>query len=177
MVKTEVQYLAEATEHPVYYASSPGRNAQFTIDQGMKYYPVEVEDVRNRSLNPSAFDGQDASGFDLLTYPSKVENFLDKQQIETTYEDELETLIKVHTGAYRVKIFDHTIRASDSGLREAKQVREPATLVHNDYTARSGFVCLDENLGDEAQTLANSRFQIINLWRPLVDPVGEIRAR
>ena len=171
MVKTEVQYLAEASEHPVYYASSPGRNAQFTIDQGMKYYPVEVEDVRNRALSPNAFDGQDLSGFDLLEYPSKVDNFLDKKQIESIYEKELEDLIKTHTGAYRVELFDHTVRASDPVLRETKSIREPATLVHNDYTATSGFVCLNENLGDESASLSKTRFQIINVWRPLVDPV------
>ena len=171
MVKTEVQYLAEASERPVYYASGPGRDAQFTIDQGMKYYPVEVEDARYRRLSPNAYDGQDASGFDLLNCPSKVDDFLDKQQIESIYEVEIEALIKAHTGAHRVKIFDHTVRASDPQLRETKQVREPATLVHNDYTATSGFVCLEENLGDEAETLAKTRFQIINVWRPLVDPV------
>jgi len=171
MVKTNVQYLAEAAERPVYYASGPGRNAQFSIDQGMKYYPVDVEDVRNRELNSNAFDGQDASGFDLINYPSKVDNFLDKQQIESIYEKELNDLIKVHTGAYRVEVFDHTVRASDPVLRESKNIREPATLVHNDYTATSGFTCLGENLGDEAQTLLKTRFQIINVWRPLVDPV------
>jgi len=171
MIRTEVQYLSEASERPVYYASGPGRNAQFSIDQNMKYFPVEVVDARDRSLSPNAFDGQDASGFDLINSPSQVDNFLDKQQIETVYEKEIEALIKAHTGAYRVKIFDHTVRASDPELRESKQVREPATLVHNDYTATSGFVCLNENLGDEAQALAKTRFQIINIWRPLVDPV------
>ena len=68
-------------------------------------------------------------------------------------------------------MFDYTLRASDSELREQKQVREPATLVHNDYTAKSGVVCLKENLGDEAETLLQGRFQIINVWRPLVDLV------
>jgi len=171
VVNTEVQYLAEASERPVYYASAAGRNAQFTIDQGMKYYPVEVEDARDLKLIPNEFDGQNTSGFDLLSCASKVENFLDKQQVETLYENELEALIKAHTGAYRVKFFDHTVRASDPDLRETKQIREPATLVHNDYTSTSGFVCLNENLGDEAEALAKTRFQIINVWRPLVDPV------
>ena len=70
-------------------------------------------------------------------------------------------------------IFDHTVRASDPELRELKQVREPAYLVHNDYTASSGYVCLQENLGDDAELLAAGRFQIVNIWRPLVDPVED----
>lgn len=171
MVNTKVQYLAEASEHPVYYASGPGRDAQFKVDQGMKYYQVEVEDARHRTVTPNDFDGQDDSGFNLIKSPSLVKNFLDKEVVESTYEAELRDLVMSHTCAYRVEFFDHTVRASDPDLREAKQVREPATLVHNDYTAKSGFVCLNENLGDEADALSKTRFQIINVWRPLVDPV------
>ena len=43
----------------------------------------------------------------------------------------------------------------------------------NDYSARSGFVCLREHLGDEADALARGRFQILNFWRPLVNPVED----
>lgn len=171
MINVEVQYLAESCERAVYYASSPGRNAKFKVDQGMRAYGVEVEDGRHRKLSANDFDGQDASGFDLIHCPSQVKNFLDKEAVESTYEAELRDLIMSHTGAYRVEFFDHTVRASNPELRETKQVREPATLVHNDYTANSGFVCLNENLGDEAEALSRSRFQIINVWRPLVDPV------
>jgi len=171
MVNAEVQYLAESCERAIYYASSPGKNAQFKVDQGMKTYTVEVEDARSMQTSRNTFDGQDASGFDLINSPSRVTNFLDKEAVETAYEDELRELIKTHTGGYRVEFFDHTVRASDPELRESKQVREPATLVHNDYTAHSGFVCLKENLGDEAEALAKTRFQIINVWRPLVNPV------
>lgn len=171
MQKVEVQYLAEKCDGAIYYASSAGRNAQFTVDPGMKTYTVEVEDGRDRNLSPNAFDGQDASGFDLVAHTSKVKNFLDENEISGRYEDELKDLIKVRTGAYRVEIFDHTVRASDPDIRETKQTREPATLVHNDYTAKSGFVCLHENMGDEAEELSKERFQILNVWRPLVDPV------
>ena len=171
MLRVEVQYLAEKCDRAIYYASSAGRDAQFTVDQGMKVYTVEVEEGRRRSLSPNAFDGQDASGFDLLVHRSKVKNFLSKNEIAGLYEEELEALIRSHTGAYRVEFFDHTVRASDPDIRETKQIREPATLVHNDYTAHSGFVCLNENLADEAEELSGSRFQIINVWRPLVDPV------
>ena len=113
------------------------------------------------------------SGFDLLEFPTRVQNFLDAGQIASIYEAEVVEFIKSVTGGYRVHIFDHTVRASDPELREIKQVREPASLVHNDYTAHSGFVCLHENLGEDADALARGRFQIINVWRPLVDPVED----
>ena len=171
MQKVEVQYLSEKCEGAVYHASSAGRNAQFSVDPGLKTFTVEVEDGRERSLSPNVFDGQDASGFDLVAHSSRVKNFLDNSEISGLYEEELKDLIKSRTGAWRVEFFDHTVRASDPDIRETKQIREPAILVHNDYTAKSGFVCLDENMGDEAEELAKGRFQIINVWRPLVDPV------
>ncbi len=170
MSQVQVQYLAEWTDYAIYYASSPGRDAHFETEQAMRYHEVEAIDMRGRQGEPGEFN-LDLSGVDLLKHRSKVGDFLDKDIIATQYEAEMRKLIKAHTGASRVEFFDHTVRASDPELRETKQVREPATLVHNDYTSKSGFVCLQENLGDEASALTKGRLQIINTWRPLVDPV------
>jgi hypothetical protein len=144
------------------------------IDQPMKRVEVDVHDARERAPDDAAGEfGMHPSGFDLLELPTRVRDFLDAEQVATVYEAEIEAFLKSVTGAYRVHIFDHTVRASDPELRELKRVREPASLVHNDYTANSGFVCLQENLGDEAEALAQGRFQILNVWRPLVDPVED----
>ncbi len=173
-VEAEVEYLARRSERPVYYASSAGRDARHEINEPMRAVRVAVEDARQRDDAdlPREF-GQHPSGFDLLSCSTRVNNFLDAQQIETIYEAEIVAFLQRVTGAARVHIFDHTVRASDPELRERKQVREPATLVHNDYTSNSGFVCLREQLGDEAEALAQGRFQIVNVWRPLVDPVED----
>ncbi|MEM7563861.1 MAG: CmcJ/NvfI family oxidoreductase, partial [Pseudomonadota bacterium] len=170
---TEVEFLAQRSEKPIYYASSAGRNAKHNIDQDMSIIEVEVNDARDRSLQGGHEFGMHASGFDLYEFPTRVESFLDTQQIADIYETEVEVFLKQTTGCSRVHIFDHTVRASDPDLRELKNIREPANLVHNDYTPNSGFVCLRENLGDEAESLANARFQIVNLWRPLVNPVED----
>ncbi|HKJ53123.1 MAG TPA: CmcJ/NvfI family oxidoreductase [Gammaproteobacteria bacterium] len=173
-VQAEVEYLSKRTERPVYYASSAGRNAKHEIDQPMNHVTVEVADARERDDEdaPREF-GQHPSGFDLLKFPARVEDFLDSGQIEQVYEPEVIEFLKRTTGAYRVHLFDHTVRASSPELREIRNVREPATLVHNDYTSKSGFVCLDENLGDDAENLKQGRFQIVNVWRPLSDPVED----
>ncbi len=173
-VQAEVEFLSKRTERPIYYASSAGRNAKHDIDQPMNIVTVNVEDARARSDQqaPREF-GQHPSGFDLLKFETRVDNFLDPGQIESVYEGEIIDFLKRVTGGYRVHIFDHTVRASDPDLREQKNVREPATLVHNDYTSTSGFVCLQENLGADADELARGRFQIINVWRPLTDPVED----
>jgi len=173
-VRAEVEYLSKRTERPIYYASSAGRNAKHDIDQPMNHVRVEVSDARGREDEnaPREF-GQHPSGFDLLEFPSRVTNFLDAGQIAEIYEPEVIEFLERTTGAYRVHLFDHTVRASDPELRELKNVREPATLVHNDYTSKSGFVCLDENLGADAAELKRGRFQIVNVWRPLSDPVED----
>jgi hypothetical protein len=172
MLTAEVQYIADGDKAPIYFASSAGRNAKFEVDRGLKPYSVEIHDARDAGTDfgPEKM-GQPDIGFKLVEHSSAVKNFLDSEEIKGIYEDEIEGILKSHTGASRVHIFDHTVRASDPEVREQKQIREPATLVHNDYTPKSGYVCLDENIGKDAEDLARGRFQIINLWRPLVNPV------
>ena len=173
-LQAEVEFLAERVERPVYYASSAGRDAAHQINQNMRRIAVAVNDARGRGDGSERDEfGMHPSGFELLEFPTSVSNFLDSEAIASVYEAEVEDFLKATTGAYRVHIFDHTVRASDPELREQKQVREPAYLVHNDYTSNSGFVCLQEQLGDEAEALARGRFQILNVWRPLVDPVED----
>lgn len=173
MLRAELQYLAEGGDDVIYFASSAGRNAEFSVNKGMETFVLDVEDARDLAVDEirDPQTGLAESGFMLVDSPSAVKNFLDNDQIANCYEGEITDLLKSITGACRVHIFDHTVRASDPEIRDVKQIREPSTLVHNDYTVKSGFVCLDENLGEDAQKLKQGRFQIINVWRPLVDPV------
>jgi len=172
MLTADVQYINRGEEPPIYYASSAGRNAAFRVSRGLQAHAVEVRDARDASTDFGGEElGQPDIGFKLINHHSAVNNFLDNEEISGIYEDEVEVILKAVTGATRVRIFDHTVRASDPDVREQKQIREPATLVHNDYTPKSGFVCLEENLGDDAEELVKGRFQIINLWRPLVKRV------
>lgn len=173
MLKGEIQYLAEGGDDTIYFASSAGRNAEFSVNKGMETFTLDVEDARGQDVDKErdSQTGLSNSGFMLVNQPSAVRNFLNNDQITDIYEGEITALLKSITGAGRVHIFDHTVRASDPGIREVKKIREPSTLVHNDYTVKSGFVCLDENLGEDAEKLKRGRFQIINLWRPLIDPV------
>jgi hypothetical protein len=173
-VLVHVEFLTERSARPIYYASSAGRDAAFEIDQPMQSVEVEIHNARKRADADQRDEwGMHPSGFELLHFPSQVDNFLDQTQLESIYNAEIEGFLKMVTGGYRVHVFDHTLRASDPDLRETKQVREPTCLVHNDYTSRSGFVCLRERLREEGESLAQGRFQIINVWRPLVDPVED----
>ncbi len=173
-IRAEVEFLAQRSERPIYYASTAGRNAAHEIDQPMNIVKVEIEDARERADADAAREfGQHPSGFDLHRFVTRVDDFLDENAIESVYQPEIIDFLQRVTGCYRAFIFDHTVRASDPDLRERKNVREPSTLVHNDYTSKSGFVCLREQLGAEAAELERGRFQIVNVWRPLNDPVED----
>ncbi len=173
-MQAEFNFLVSTAEKPRYQASSAGRDAAHRVDQPMHLVKAEVQDARLRSDQDAVTEfGMHPSGFDLFSFPSRVSDFSQPDQIKSIYETEIEDFVKATTGAKRVVVFDHTLRASAAEIRQTKNVREPASLVHNDYTARSGYTCLRENLGEEATELSKSRFQILNLWRPLVDPVED----
>src|SRR5262249_57145061 len=81
-------------------------------------------------------------------------------------EVEVEARVRGATGAVRVEIFDHTRRAASVEVRKERLIREPASIVHNDYTARSGPKRLCDHFDqDEADVLLRRRFAIVNVWR------------
>lgn len=108
----------------------------------------------------------DKQGFELHRRDTVVDDLYDDALVESIYYDEVKALIKELTGASRVVIFDHT-RRSDA---ERRDIRGPASRVHNDYTDRSGPERIRDVLGlDQAAALVS--VAQINLWRPMSGPV------
>jgi hypothetical protein len=110
-------------------------------------------------------------GFVLVEHKTKVRDFFDPAELESVYYPEIEQLIKTQSGASRVVIFDHTLRSGDESEREAKLIREPVLSAHNDYTEWSGPNRVQEILGNEAKALLARRFAIIQVWRPINQPI------
>src|SRR5512144_1655736 len=165
-VRVPVEFLAARSPRPVYYPSRAGREAAHRIDQPMTRVTVDLENARHRADADQRDEfGLHPAGFERLLFPTQVTEFLDQTQLKAIYEADVDTFLEAVTGGYRVPLFDHTVRAADPQVRDRKQVREPTAVVHNDYSARSDFVCLREHLGDEADSLAQGRFQILNIWR------------
>ena len=97
---------------------------------------------------------------------------MNEDELRSVYYPEMEQLVKDMTGAARVLIFDHTLRAEDNATREEKKVREPVRRVHNDYTEWSGPQRVRDLLPpDEAEELLRHRFAVIQVWRPIRKPV------
>jgi hypothetical protein len=75
------------------------------------------------------------------------------------------------TGADRVLIFDHLVRNRELAERGEKGAREPAKIVHNDYTLKSAPCRLRDHLPEEADRLLRNRFAEINVWRAIRGPI------
>ncbi|MBT3917471.1 MAG: methyltransferase [Rhodospirillaceae bacterium] len=113
----------------------------------------------------------DKEGFLLTDHVSSISDFYDENIIETTYYGECIALVKEFTGADRVEIFDHTYRIQDPVKREKLSTGAPVLTVHNDYTDWSGPKRVRDILPEEADDLLQNRYVMVNVWRPLIEPV------
>jgi hypothetical protein len=159
----------------------------YIVDDGSKIFTVTAgaggQDVRSGGTpDPRRVfihDGRrqandfllDREGFHFLRHDTKVADFFDEAEIRRLYYPEMEALIKAESGAKRVVVFDHTLRTADDELRETKKIREVVRRVHNDYTEWSGPQRVRDLLPDEADELLKQRFAIIQVWRPIRQPV------
>jgi hypothetical protein len=84
--------------------------------------------------------------------------------------------VKLHTGAKRVVVFDHTIRKRlPSDLKAQTEVQRPAVLlVHSDYTVISGPQRVRDIVPDDADDLLQRRVAFFNVWKPLYRRVEEL---
>ena len=126
-------------------------------------------EIRNGRQFLEDFD-LDRNGFTLVEHRSAVRNFFDAD-LKSVYYPEIERLIGSVSGARRVVVFDHTLRSGDEAEREARLIREPVLSAHNDYTEWSGPQRVRELLPEESEILLRNRFAIIQVWRPINQPV------
>lgn len=124
---------------------------------------MPIHDGRNLSTPLNI----EVHGFELAEHKTAMKDFLDTEELKSVYYPEIEALIKKHTGASRVVIFDHTIRVGDDDKRAKNLLREPVLRVHNDYTEWSGPQRVKDILPDEAEELLKKRFAIVQVWRPI----------
>ena len=95
------------------------------------------------------------------------------------YYPEVERAMLERTGAAEVVVFDHNWRRAAGAVpAEGGRVviKEPVSRVHNDFTLRSGPERAAAELsarGRDAAAVLKSRFALINLWRPIREPVED----
>ncbi len=167
-VMGDVVYLAKSAEKPHTYTYDPPDGAPKTNIVN-EPHTVPIHDMRPIADGLSL----DVQGFALVDAPSAVADFYDEAQLQATYYQEAEALVKQATGASRVVVFDHTIRRRTPGVEDRTPgiPRQPVTRIHGDYTEVSGPQRVQDLMGDEAGALLQHRFAIVNVWRPIRGPL------
>jgi hypothetical protein len=163
-VSAPLRYLLPGEERPIYIASSGGADA--ALDIGAAFDSVTVNIADARALNPAA--GLDREGFTLVPHATAVENFYDLRPQQAAYEQEITDLVLAACGGSSARVFDHTLRSDSRQVRGKHSTREPAGVIHNDYTDSSATRRLQDVLdAAEAQRRLAQRFAIINVWRSI----------
>ena len=162
-----LNYLADTTETPESY----GGVRQEVADRKRKgkYAEFKVPIYNGRAIADRL--SLEDEGFVLVQHNTEVKNFYDQDQLMSVYYKETEDLVKRVSGAQRVLVFDHTLRAADSEIREKNQVSSPVRNVHNDYTEWSGPQRVRDLLPNEAEGLISRHFAVVQTWRPINKPV------
>ena len=166
-ISASLTFLVDTGEKPAIYPSEGGGRREKRTGQSIDCNVT----IENGWAQAGGFS-LNMQGFQLMPHTSQVQNFYSPKEVEEIYNRELEDLLKSITGASRVVIFDHTLRADSKSVREKRKTREPSETVHNDYTEVSAIQRVRDLFpSGEAQRLLSKRFAIINVWRPINGPV------
>lgn len=118
----------------------------------------------------------DRHGFELQAVPDALDDVSDDDRIRARYYPQVEAIACDATGGARALCFDHQIRRRSREERQltfGRQNAQPSAVgrVHNDYSEASGQLRLARVLGDEAARAGVRRYAVVNVWRPLIEPV------
>lgn len=173
IIRAQFNYIVDTGVPPVRYIDWPEMEHKAIPPQ----YRQHEMNVHNGRPLSDTFD-LDTHGFVFVDHHTKVKDFTDEAERVRVYNPEVQALIKKHSGASEVVVFDHTIRIGDEGMQKASGARPTVKGVHNDYTENSAPRRLRDIVGDaEAERRFKKRWAIIQVWRPirgkvLVDPLG-----
>ncbi|OKI04829.1 7-alpha-cephem-methoxylase [Streptomyces sp. CB02923] len=126
-----------------------------------------ITDVRDSAVDPHL----DTMGFEKVVSPTGVDH---QALIENSassverYQQETRELLQSLTGAVEVQFFDATLRQEDASVPRDASSQSPHLRVHVDQSAKSARARAADHIGPGHRF---RRFQIINIWRPLVEPV------
>jgi len=172
-VHAGLNYIVDTGVPPVRYIDWP----EMAHAEVPPKYELHDMTIRNGRPLRDIFN-LDTHGFAFTDHPTAVRDFTSEEERKTVYDREVADLIKTHSGASEVLVFDHTIRIGDEQAQKAINARPPVKGVHNDYTENSAPRRLREIVGEaEAEQRFKKRWAIIQVWRPIrgkvmTDPLG-----
>jgi hypothetical protein len=117
----------------------------------------------------------DVAGFELIKHRGTLSDwaaFQDSELVKAVDYPEVAAALRLHTGAEKVVIFDHTLRDSTVEAGAGSGMREVVRRVHDDQTFDSAPRRVARHLSpEEAHWRLQRRFAIVNFWRPVASPV------
>ena len=128
-----------------------------------------IVDLRQVYFTPKI----DVNGFEKINLNSSVEQNMLFKQYPTAieeYKNELKSILYGFTDAADVQIFDVTIRAGVLGSLKSSHL-SANQRVHVDQNPQSAY---ERALTHGFSNQKFSRFQILNVWRPLLFPVKNL---
>jgi len=162
-----LNYSVETGEKPASYGGISSNEADKKRTGKYQEHKMGILDGRAVADKLSL----EREGFIFVHHDTKVKDFYDEVEVRSVYYPEIEQLVRETSGAKRVLVFDHTLRSADSAMREAKQISGPVRNAHNDYTEWSGPQRVRDLLRNEADELLKRRFAVVQVWRPIRNPV------
>ncbi|MEM9173240.1 MAG: CmcJ/NvfI family oxidoreductase [Pseudomonadota bacterium] len=124
---------------------------------------VSVEDLRHSKQSVSYV----TDGVEFTTHRSAIGDFESDALWQSTYDEEVSSLLKRRLGAREIIVFDHTLRVDDDNA-----VRKPARNVHTDYSEAGARQRLIDLLGAEkAADYEAGHYAFINIWRAVGAPI------
>ena len=172
-IRAKFNYIVDTGVAPVRYIDWPEMEHKAIPPQYRQYEMT----VRNGRPLRDTFDF-DTHGFVFVEHRTQVKDFTDEAERKRLYDPEVQALIRKHTGACEVIVFDHTLRVSDEAMQKSVNARPTVKGVHNDYTDASAPRRLRDIVGDEeAERRLRKRWAVVQVWRPirgkvLIDPLG-----
>ncbi|ETI27037.1 hypothetical protein G647_10136 [Cladophialophora carrionii CBS 160.54] len=177
VVSTTLRYWLDPSPagYKAFYAGTAGVYRRKHDEQ-----PAQITDVRGREKEFTL----DKQGFAFVQHESKEKDFADDEGIKDRLYPEVSELLKDVTAATHVRPFSHLVRserwedaqAAWEGKKDDEIVhtKVPARFAHVDHSYAGAMQILNDNLTDEAERArltANTRWAIINVWRPIHHPV------
>ncbi|KAF6836762.1 transcriptional xre family [Colletotrichum plurivorum] len=136
----------------------------------MVQHPMEVTNIRGSEGDYSL----DIHGFQLVQHKPEFEHWHDGPRVVKEYYPYVVDCLKRELSAEQVFIYDHSLRLGDH-LEAEERKRDiqgrPAILAHVDNTMSSAKAQIQQDFEEDAEPLLSGRFQIVNFWHPIAEPV------
>ncbi len=163
-LNAKLNYLVYEGKRPqVFMTRGPAAAVEAPFQQQLIEMPIR--NARCEIIAPSL----DTQGFELRKHRSAITDFFDDVQVRERYYSECAALLRQVTGAEEVVVFDHTRR---NDAENPGNAAPPARGVHCDQTFVSGPRRVRDHLPPaEAERRLARRCAIINVWRPIAEPV------